>query len=104
LGQLIVILTAGIDLSVGALMALCVTSLAWLAIKAGVNPYLSIAACLALGIVLGLTNGLLLTKLHLPHPFISTLGMMNVARGLALIITGGFPISDFPDRSVTYIG
>jgi ribose transport system permease protein len=104
LGQLIVILTAGIDLSVGALMALCVTTLAYLAIKMGVNPYVAMLACLALGLGLGITNGLLLTKLHLPHPFISTLGMMNVARGLALIITGGFPISNFPDRAVTYVG
>src|SRR5205823_14727150 len=70
----------------------------------GINPYLAILACLVLGLLLGVTNGLLLTKLHLPHPFISTLGMMNVARGLALIITGGFPISNFPDKAVTYIG
>lgn len=104
LGQLAVILTAGIDLSVGALMALCVTVLATMAIKWGVNPYIAIIGCLALGLLLGVTNGLLLTKLHLPHPFISTLGMMNVARGLALIVTGGFPISNFPDPTVTYIG
>ncbi|MEO8289003.1 MAG: ABC transporter permease [Chloroflexota bacterium] len=104
LGQLAVILTAGIDLSVGALMALCVTALATLAIKLGVNAYVAILACLVLGLLLGVTNGLLLTKLHLPHPFISTLGMMNVARGLALILTGGFPISNFPDPAVTYIG
>ncbi|MEO6457807.1 MAG: ABC transporter permease [Chloroflexia bacterium] len=104
LGQLAVILTAGIDLSVGALMALCVTALATMAIKWGVNPYVAIVGCLALGLLLGVTNGLLLTKLHLPHPFISTLGMMNVARGLALIVTGGFPISNFPDPAVTYIG
>jgi ribose transport system permease protein len=104
IGQLIVILTAGIDLSVGALLALCVTVLASLAIKMGVNAYAAILACLLLGLLLGVTNGLLLTKLHLPHPFISTLGMMNVARGLALIITGGFPISNFPDKAVTYIG
>ena len=43
-------------------------------------------------------NGLLLTRLHLPHPFIATLGTMNVARGLALIITGASPISGF-DRA-----
>ncbi len=104
LGQLAVVLTAGIDLSVGALMALCVTVLATMAIKWGVNPYLAIVGCLALGLLLGVTNGLLLTKLHLPHPFISTLGMMNVARGLALIVTGGFPISNFPDPAVTYVG
>jgi len=46
---------------------------------------------------LGAINGLLLTRLRLPHPFIPTLGMMNVARGLALVISGGFPISDLPE-------
>ena len=53
----------------------------------------------AVGVALGLgtINGLLLTRLRLPHPFIPTLGMMNVARGLALVISGGFPISDLPD-------
>src|SRR5438876_10238181 len=104
IGQLIVILTAGIDLSVGALLALCATVLASLAIKLGVNPYVAILGCLVLGLLLGVTNGLLLTKLRLPHPFISTLGMMNVATVLALIITGGFPISNFPDRAFTYVG
>ena len=47
---------------------------------------------------MGVINGLLLTRLHLPHPFIATLGTMNVARGLALIITGAAPISGF-DRA-----
>jgi ribose transport system permease protein len=104
LGQLIVILTAGIDLSVGATLALSAVVLAQLAIKMGVNSYLAMGACLGVGLMLGFTNGLLLTKLHLPHPFISTLGMMNVGRGLALIITGGFPISNFPDKTITYVG
>ena len=45
---------------------------------------------------MGALNGVLFTKLKLPHPFIPTLGMMNVARGLALVISGGFPISELP--------
>ncbi|MEL7657453.1 MAG: ABC transporter permease, partial [Bacillota bacterium] len=44
----------------------------------------------------GLVNGLLLTKLHLPHPFISTLGTKNMCRGLALLITGAAAIGNFP--------
>src|SRR5207302_6297980 len=96
LGQLLVIITAGIDLSVGSVMGLsCV--LAALMLKAGVPPAVALAGSLAIGAALGLVNGTLLTKLRLPHPFIPTLGMMNVARGLALVISGGFPISGLPE-------
>jgi ribose transport system permease protein len=98
LGQLLVILTAGIDLSVGSLLGVCCVAFAML-LKAGWNPALAIAATLALGLLLGLLNGLMLTKLRLPHPFVSTLGMMNAARGAALILSGGFPISDLPDSA-----
>ncbi len=97
-GMLLAIITAGIDLSVGSILALSMSVLALLAIKWGVNPFLAMLACLAVGAGVGLTNGLLLTRLHLPHPFIATLGTMNVARGLALIITGASPISGF-DRA-----
>ncbi|MFZ2359000.1 MAG: ABC transporter permease [Anaerolineae bacterium] len=97
-GMLLAIITAGIDLSVGSILALSMSVLALLAIQWGVNPYLAMLACLAVGAGVGLTNGLLLTRLHLPHPFIATLGTMNVARGLALIITGASPISGF-DRA-----
>jgi ribose transport system permease protein len=98
LGQLLVILTTGIDLSVGSMLGLCCVAFAWL-LKASVTLGVCLAATLALGLLLGLTNGLLLTRLHLPHPFVSTLGMMNAARGAALILSGGFPISDLPARS-----
>jgi ribose transport system permease protein len=95
LGQLVVIITAGIDLSVGSIMGLsCV--LAAQMLKAGVPPAAALAGSLAIGAALGAVNGTLLTKLRLPHPFIPTLGMMNVARGLALVISGGFPISELP--------
>ncbi|MFQ5822782.1 MAG: ABC transporter permease [bacterium] len=96
LGQLLVIITAGIDLSVGSILGLCIVIVAK-ALKAGWPITSSIACCFAVGIGVGWLNGILLTKLKLPHPFISTLGTMNVARGLALIISGGFPISDLPD-------
>lgn len=95
LGQLVVIITAGIDLSVGSIMGLsCV--LAALMLRAGVPSAVALAASLAIGAALGAVNGALLTKLRLPHPFIPTLGMMNVARGLALVVSGGFPISELP--------
>ena len=96
LGQLVVIITAGIDLSVGSILGLCCV-LAALLLK---------SRCPADPGRVGrarnrsrpgrYVNGLLLTKLRLPHPFIPTLGMMNVARGLALVISGGFPISELP--------
>jgi ribose transport system permease protein len=95
LGQLAVIITAGIDLSVGSILGLCCVLVAML-LKAGVPPVLAVAAALAIGVLLGVLNGVLFTKLHLPHPFIPTLGMMNFARGLALVLTGGFPISELP--------
>jgi ribose transport system permease protein len=98
LGLLLSILTAGIDLSVGSILGLSMSALALMAIKWQINPYLAIAISLSIGAGVGVVNGLLLTKLHLPHPFISTLGTMNVARGLALIITAASPISGF-DRA-----
>jgi len=97
LGQLTVIITAGIDLSVGSILGLCCVMVALL-MHAGVPPLVSVPAALAIGASLGAVNGILLTRLHLPHPFIPTLGMMNVARGLALVISGGFPISELPAR------
>src|ERR1043165_7767948 len=96
LGQLLVIVTAGIDLSVGSILGLsCVV--AALMMKAGLPGWLSALAAIAVALGLGTVNGLLLTRLRLPHPFIPTLGMMNVARGLALVISGGFPISNLPE-------
>src|SRR5262249_1206497 len=84
-----------IDLSVGSILGLSCVAVALLP-KAGVPPGLSMAAALAMGAFLGSLNGILLTRLRLPHPFIPTLGMMNVGRGLALVISGGFPISELP--------
>ena len=95
LGQLAVIITAGIDLSVGSILGFCCVLVA-LMLKAGTPAWIAIPAALAAGTALGLINGLLLTRLRLPHPFIPTLGMMNVARGLALVMSGGFAISELP--------
>ncbi len=102
-GMFLAILTAGIDLSVGSILALSTMVMGVLNVNIGLNPLLSILACLILGALLGLTNGLLLTKLNLPHPFISTLGTMNMARGLALVITGAAPVSGFPE-SIQFLG
>jgi len=95
LGQLIVIVTAGIDLSIGSVMGLTIVILTLL-MRHGTPPVLACLLTLAAGAGIGLVNGLLLTRLRLPHPFISTLGTLNVARGAALLLAGGVPISGLP--------
>lgn len=96
LGMFIVIVTAGIDLSVGSVLALAMMTTAVLS-KAGYPWPLLIAAPFLVGFIAGTINGLGLTLLKLPHPFIMTLGMLNIARGLTNLISGGVPISGLPD-------
>jgi len=85
IGVTFTIITAGIDLSIGSVVALTGT-VAVMAAIAGVPIWISWLIGLAVGGVCGLANGLLITRLKLP-PFIATLGMMMVARGVALTIT-----------------
>lgn len=92
LGQFLVVVTAGIDLSVGSVMGLCMTVLALL-VKSGWPAAASLPAAVLLGAAVGVANGLALTRLHLPHPFISTLATLNVARGATYLLSGGVPIS-----------
>ncbi|MBA2303100.1 MAG: ABC transporter permease [Acidobacteria bacterium] len=92
LGQLMVIITAGIDLSIGSVLGVTNVMLAILLVS-GWHPLAACAAALGTGLGIGLLNGVLLTRLRLPHPFISTLGTMNVGRGAALLLAGGVPIS-----------
>ena len=104
LGMLVVILTGGIDLSVGAVLALAMVVLAKVITEGHVDQSVGVLAAIAVGAALGAANGLLLTRLHLPHPFISTLGMMNIARWAALVITGGASISALGGGIVKLIG
>ncbi|MDR1903010.1 MAG: ABC transporter permease [Treponema sp.] len=103
IGLFLAILTAGIDLSVGSILALSTMGMGILAVKLGIPPVAAVILCLVFGSVLGLLNGLMLTKLHLPHPFISTMGMKQMARGIALAITAAQPISGF-HGSVNFLG
>jgi ribose transport system permease protein len=103
IGMLLPILTAGIDLSVGSVLAISIMTMGIVTVNQGMHPLLGLASCLAVGALCGWINGILLTKLRLPHPFISTLGMMNVARGVALIVTGAAPIFGFP-KMVQFLG
>lgn len=103
-GMLVVLITAGIDLSVGANAILCASMMGMLMDKFNIrNPFILIAACLITGMIVGCINGLLLTKLHLPHPFVSTLGMKNVLCGLALLVVSTKTIGNFPSE-VTWLG
>ena len=92
-GMTFVILSAGIDLSVGSIVAFSGVVLGSL-LHSGVPVPLAIAGGLLVGFGCGLVNGLLITLGRLP-PFIATLGMMSVARGSALVYTQGRPISGF---------
>jgi ribose transport system permease protein len=103
IGLFLAILTSGIDLSVGSILALSTMGMGVFAVKLGFNPILSLGLCLMFGALLGLCNGLMLTKLHLPHPFISTMGMKQMARGVALAITAAQPISGF-HPSINFLG
>jgi ribose transport system permease protein len=85
IGVTFTIITGGIDLSIGSVVALSGTVAVMVAI-AGVPIWISMLIGLLVGVVCGLLNGLMITKLKLP-PFIATLGMMMVARGVALTIT-----------------
>jgi ribose transport system permease protein len=102
LGQFIVIVTAGIDLSVGSVLALAMMSVAVLSV-AGVPWPMLLLTPFVVGGAVGILNGLGLTVLRMPHPFIVTLGMLNIARGLTNLISGGVPISGLPDE-VRFLG
>ncbi|MGM8211292.1 ABC transporter permease [Virgibacillus sp. W0430] len=89
-GMTLVILTAGIDLSVGSVMAFSGAVLAGV-ITAGVALPIAIIACLLVGIVLGAFNGFIISKGKVPA-FIATLAVMVIARGMTLVFTQGNPI------------
>src|SRR5271165_6686360 len=90
IGQALVIISGGIDLSVGSVIGLAAVVSALVA-KLTDHPALGLAAGLLVGGLVGLINGVLYTCIQI-NPFIATLGMLSVARGAALMITGGLPI------------
>ena len=94
-GMTCVILTGGIDLSVGPVMALSGTLTAGLMV-AGLPPGLAIGAGLLIGVAFGIGNGLFVAYLHMP-PIIVTLATMGIARGYSLMYTDGYPISGLPE-------
>ncbi|MFG2000371.1 ABC transporter permease [Spirillospora sp. NPDC048911] len=95
LAQLLVIITRGIDLSVGSTLALSAVVGALVFSSTGSGP-LVVAVMLATGALVGAVNGTVYVWGRLPHPFIVTLAMLSVARGLALWLSGGQPLQGMP--------
>ena len=101
LGMTLVIITAGIDLSVGAILAMA-GYLGASMMQAGAPIWLSIVGGVAVGTACGAVNGLLITQLKI-NPFIVTLGTLGVLRGTTLTISKGLPASSLPD-AFKYLG
>ncbi len=103
IGMTLIILTGGIDLSVGAMLGLAGAVAAGL-LKNGLvlkvfgvvlqfTPFGAMVAGILVGLALGWFNGFAITRFKLP-PFVATLGMLSIARGLTMLWTGGFPVTD----------
>jgi ribose transport system permease protein len=94
IGITFAILTGGIDLSIGSTFAIVIVFVGKV-LAAGSAPPVAVALGVMMGFLLGAINGLLVTKMRL-QPFIATLGMMSVYRGVAYIFTGGWPVLNMP--------
>lgn len=111
-GMTMVILTGGIDLSVGSILALSGAVAAGLTrdgvafpsmdLFVGITFWGGILAALLIGAILGMINGVMITTFKVP-PFIATLGMLTIARGLTMLYTGGFPITGL-GKGFEYVG
>ena len=91
LGETLVLISGGIDLSIGSILGLSGIITA-LASSSGVNAITAIILGLVMGSACGLINGVLITKVRI-NPFIATLGMLSIARGVVLVITKGYSIT-----------
>ncbi|MBK5237723.1 MAG: ABC transporter permease [Actinomycetales bacterium] len=96
LGQTLVILTGGIDLSVGSVIAVSAMSAAWLSKAMPDQIWLALIIAVLVGGLAGLVNGLVIARLNVT-PFVATLGMLTVASGFAYVIGGGAPINGLPE-------
>jgi ribose transport system permease protein len=112
IGMTLIILTGGIDLSVGAILALAGAvaagllkngvALGWAGVQVQFTPFGAVVAGVVVGLALGWFNGIAITRFRLP-PFVATLGMLSIGRGLTMLWTGGFPITGLGER-FGYIG
>jgi ribose transport system permease protein len=90
----LIIMTEGLDLSMGAVLTLASILLALTVLATG-SSLLGLAAALAIGLGFGLANGLIVARLEIP-PFITTLGTLGVAQGLSLLVTDGQSVVGLP--------
>ena len=88
IGMTMVIITGGIDLSVGSVLAMSAMLTARLMVQYGINPWLALLVGLVVGALAGGVNGLIITKVQV-NPFITTMGMMSVGRGLTYLLASG---------------
>jgi ribose transport system permease protein len=95
-GMTLVIISGGIDLSVGTMMSLAMVVMALCTNNLGVPMYLGMAICVLVAALGGVVNGLLIAYANIPA-FIATLGMLGIAQGLALKFSGGYSMYGFPD-------
>ena len=102
IGQTLIVLTAGIDLSCGMVMALGGIVMAKLAVEMGVPVPLAILAGIAVTALFGLVNGLLVTRIKLP-PFIVTLGTLNIAFAVTQLYSNSQTVTDLP-AAMTWLG
>ena len=102
IGQTLVVLVGGIDLSIGVLTGLS-GILVTLALSSGFSVPVAILGVFAVGVVLGLINGLLITKVRMPD-FMATLSTMSVGQGLIFILTGGYSVYTGVTQAFTTIG
>lgn len=100
LGQLLVIITGGIDLSVGSVIGLSGMMAAYV-IKAGYHPAVGILVGLLCGIAVGLVNGFFVVRFKI-HSFIITLGTLQIARGITVGLTSGNTITGFPPKFLSF--
>jgi ribose/xylose/arabinose/galactoside ABC-type transport system permease subunit len=101
-GMTFIIISGGIDLSVGSVAGLVGMVTGAAVTTPGVNPYVGMGIGLLVGVLAGAINGTLIAYGRIT-PLIATLGMLGIARGLALAITGGEPIANLP-RELNFLG
>ncbi len=95
-GSTFVLLSGGLDLSVGSLIAVTGTLTGTLMVNFGVNPWAAALLGILASVLLGAFNGILVQFVQLP-PMIATLGVMTSARGAAYLISGGLPVYNLPE-------
>ncbi|MFA5468111.1 MAG: ABC transporter permease [Sphaerochaetaceae bacterium] len=102
IGSTLVIITGGIDLSVGSVMALVAVYTAT-AVKAGTSFWIIFPVAILFGMLIGMVNGILIMNFTIP-PFIVTLAVMTIGRGLVLLRTGGSNITELGNKAFLFLG